>query len=137
MNIKGEIEKYLKLGELKDTVIQLIEAKFELKKLEIQEQIERLVTELVYVLVASFFVLTIAILLSVLLGEGLNQLFHSSWLGYAAVCSLYLILLIIWLTKRLSVKRAIKHRVEKIVDEKTDDISIVKEKSDLTIHKNN
>lgn len=137
MNIKGEIEKYLRLGELKDTFIQLIEAKFELKKLEVQEQIERLVVELIFALVAAFFVLIILILLSVLAGEGLNQLFGSSWLGYATICSIYLLLLVFWLSQRITVKRAIKRKVEKIVDEKVSDISIIKEKTDLTIHKNN
>lgn len=137
MNIKGEIEKYLRLGELKDTFIQLIEAKFELKKLEVQEQIERLVVELIFALVAAFFVLIIAILLSVLAGEGLNQLLHSSWLGYATMCCIYLVSLIFWLSQRITVKRVIKRKVEKIVDEKVSDISIIKEKTNLTIHKNN
>jgi uncharacterized membrane protein YqjE len=118
MNIKTEIEKYLKLGELKNTFVQLVEAKFELKKLELQEKVEQLVTDLVFLLVASFFGFAILLLLSVLLGEGLNQWLGSPWLGYVLVVSLYLLIFIGWVANRTVVKQQIKRRVEELVDEK-------------------
>jgi hypothetical protein len=40
MELKEKILGYLKLDELKDNFLKLIEAKFELKKLEIQEKLE-------------------------------------------------------------------------------------------------
>jgi hypothetical protein len=37
MSIKSSISDYFKIDELKENLIKLIEAKFELKKLEVQE----------------------------------------------------------------------------------------------------
>ena len=59
MSIKSSISDYFKIDELKENLIKLIEAKFELKKLEVQEKIEGLISDIVVkIVMAAFLVLT-------------------------------------------------------------------------------
>ena len=55
MGLKESVSDYLKFDELKENFIKLIEAKFELKKVEIQENIERKLAKILVFIVIGIF----------------------------------------------------------------------------------
>lgn len=109
---------YLKIQELKENVIKLIEAKFELTKLTIQEKIEGLVTHLIHSILTMFFGFMFVIFLSILIAIGLNIWLKSQIWGFVIVTSVFGTLLGIWVFAKNGVKNIIRQTVEKIVDEK-------------------
>ena len=78
--------------KLKENLVKLIEAKFELKKLEVQEKIEGLISGLVVKMAMAVFLVMVFILLNILMAIGINYLTNTIWAGYAILIAIYLIL---------------------------------------------
>lgn len=113
MSLKSSISDFFKFDELKDNFIKLIEAKFELKKLEIQEKFENLITDLIVKISVGIFLFIAFIMANILLSVVLNILLESSWYGFAIVFIIYLtISLIVYLNRD-----ALLHQVQKKVTE--------------------
>ncbi|AFK02951.1 hypothetical protein Emtol_1809 [Emticicia oligotrophica DSM 17448] len=108
---------FLKIGELKENLIKLIEAKFELTKLNVQDKIEGIVVKAVYALMTFILGIVVLIFLSILLALGLNHLLHTTWLGFLIMFGVYALILSIFIFAKDSVQHTIKKRVEEIVDE--------------------
>lgn len=109
---------YLKINELKENVIKLIEAKFELTKLTIQEKIEGIITQLIHTILTMFFGFMFVIFLSILAAVGLNIWLKSQYWGFVIITVIFGGLFGIWIFAKYGVKNAIQQIVEKIVDEK-------------------
>ena len=108
---------FLKIGELKENLIKLIEAQFELTKLNVQDKIEGIVVKVAYALITFILGIVVIIFLSILIALGLNHLIGSSWLGFLIMFGFYILILAIFIFAKDSVQNTIKKRVEEIVDE--------------------
>ncbi|WP_255047346.1 phage holin family protein [Lacihabitans sp. CS3-21] len=117
MSIKSSISDYFKIDELKENLIKLIEAKFELKKLEVQEKIEGLISGIVVKVVMAVFLFMGFLFLNILLAIGINYLTNTSYAGYAIFAAVYLILWYIFNTQKAKVEAIIKNKVAEALDE--------------------
>lgn len=117
MSIKSSISDYFKIDELKENLIKLIEAKFELKKLEVQEKIEGLISGIVVKVVMAVFLFMGFLFLNILLAIGINYLTNTSYAGYAILAAVYLILWYIFNTQKAKVEAIIKNKVAESLDE--------------------
>ncbi|MCR9062963.1 MAG: phage holin family protein [Cytophagales bacterium] len=115
MGLKNSLSDLLKIGEIKDNVIGLIEAKFELKKLEIQEKAERAVADLIYrfifLIVATFSM----VFMLILIAWSVNQWLGEPW-GYVIILAIMLLILLFFHLKRDEVKEQIKEVIQKEMD---------------------
>lgn len=117
MSIKSSISDYFKIDELKENLIKLIEAKFELKKLEVQEKIEGLISGLVVKIVMGVFLVIIFLLLNMLLAVGINYFTNTMWAGYVILMAIYLILWVLFNSQKAKVEAIIKTKVREALDE--------------------
>lgn len=117
MSIKSSISDYFKIDELKDNLVKLIEAKFELKKLEVQEKIEGLISGLVVKIVMGVFLVMVFFFLNILLAVGINYFTETIWAGYAILIAIYLILWFVFNTQKTKVEAIIKQKVGEALDE--------------------
>jgi hypothetical protein len=108
---------FLKIGELKENLVKLIEAKFELTKLDVQDKIEGIAVKAAYALITFILGIVVIIFLSILVAIGINHLLESSWLGFLVMFLLYAIILAIFIFAKEAVLQAIKKKVEKVVDQ--------------------
>ncbi|CAH0996857.1 hypothetical protein EMA8858_02992 [Emticicia aquatica] len=108
---------FLKIGELKENLVKLIEAKFELTKLNVQDKIEGIAVKAAYALITFILGIVVVIFLSILLALGLNHLLESTWLGFLLIFAIYAIILAIFIFAKEAVFKAIKKKVEEVVDE--------------------
>ncbi|MCP9766568.1 hypothetical protein EGI22_01525 [Lacihabitans sp. LS3-19] len=116
MSIKSSISDYLKIDELKENFIKLIEAKFELKKLEVQEKAEDLISELIVKLVLAFFLFIIFILLNVLLALTINYYSNSIWIGFAALIGIYMIVWFVFNAQKQRIADTVGQKVKEAMD---------------------
>lgn len=126
MGLKDSFSKFLRTDEIKYALIGLIEAKLELKKLEVQEILGEQLTNLVYALVLLLIGLMVLFFVSILIASGLNSWLGSVWYGYAIVGVIYVCLLIFWISQELTIKRKIREITEKQLDEQFDKVKFYK-----------
>jgi phage shock protein PspC (stress-responsive transcriptional regulator) len=117
MSIKSSISDYFKIDELKENLIKLIEAKFELKKLVIQEKIEGLISGIAVKIIMGVFLVMVFMFLNILLAVGINYLTHTIWAGYVILIIIYLILWFVFNTQKAKVEVIVKTKVGKALDE--------------------
>lgn len=117
MSIKSSISDYFKIDELKDNLVKLIEAKFELKKLEVQEKIEGLISGIAVKIVMGVFLVMVFMLLNLLLAATINHFTHTFWAGYVILIAVYLILWWVFKTQKAKVETIIKTKIGETLDE--------------------
>lgn len=117
MNLKDDMSDFLKIGELRENIIKLIEAKFELTKLGIQDKIESIAVKVVYALITFILGIVVLIFLSILIAVGFNNLIKSSWAGFLIMFVFYVVILAIFVFAKEKVLTEIKEKVEEVVDE--------------------
>ncbi|WP_304237140.1 phage holin family protein [Jiulongibacter sediminis] len=115
MGLKNSLSDLFKLGEIKDSVIKLIEAKFELKKLEIQEKIERAVADAVFRFIFLVLASVALVFLLMIVAWGLNVWLGAPW-GYVIIFAFLLIFLATLYSKRDTIKTAIREVIQKEMD---------------------
>jgi amino acid transporter len=108
---------FLKIGELKENLVKLIEAKFELTKLNVQDKIEGIAVKVAYALIMFILGIVVVIFLSILISLGINHLLESNWLGFLIMFVFYAIIFIIFIFAKKSVLNIIKKRAEEVFDE--------------------
>jgi uncharacterized membrane protein YqjE len=111
MNIKSSISDYFKIDELKENILKLIEAKFELKKLEIQEKLEGILAGVIVKLALGLFLVMFFIFLNMLLAIGINYLTNTIWAGYAILAAIYLITFLILNTKKDAFEKTVREKI--------------------------
>lgn len=108
---------FLKMSELKENLVKLIEAKFELTKLNVQDKIEGVAVKVVHALLTFILGLVVLVFLSILIAVGLNLLLKSSWAGFLIIFAVYLIVFLLFVFAKDAVISSIKKKVEEVVDE--------------------
>lgn len=111
MNIKENIT------DLRDNVIKLIEAKFELGKLEVQDKVEWVAVKAIYGLLMAFLGLMALIFINIIIAIFINDLLNSQYWGYVICLLLDVLFLFILNFRKEQIQTSIKHIVEKMVDE--------------------
>lgn len=115
MGLRSNISDLLKLGEIKDSVVDLIEAKFELKKIEIQEKAERGISELIFTLGLVILGALVLVFILILAAYGLNV-----WLGTPYGYLIIMILLLITFSSAYANKRTIKEIIRDTIQKEMD-----------------
>ncbi len=123
MGFKDSITDFLKINELRENIIKLIEAKFELTKIEIQEKVEGLVSQLIHSILTLFFAFMLVIFLCILIAVGINKWLESNYWGFVIVTALFLILFLMWFLNNKFFQKQIQQTIEKIIDEKMNEKS--------------
>lgn len=108
---------FFKINELKDNLVKLIEAKFELTKLNVQDKIEGIAVRAVYALFIFILSVVVVVFLSILIAIGINILLNSVWVGFLIMFLLYAIILSIFIFSKEAVLQSIKKQIEKTTDE--------------------
>lgn len=105
MSIKSSISDFFKVEELKENVTKLVEAKIELKKLEVLGKAESLIAKLALNVFFGLILLIVFIFLNILIGLLINHFSHSTWIGFVSVFIFYILLfLIVYLNKETFAK---------------------------------
>lgn len=107
--------KFLKIDELIDTLTEYIKIKLELIKLNMVEELSEIIAHVI----ALFLILTVFMFFlafgSITLGTFLNHLWESSYLGYATVTGVYLVILLffVYLLRSGKLKEAVEEQISK------------------------
>ena len=106
---KSKLYKFLKIDAILENLTALIEARLELAKLEIKEEVAKLGAKIIAGVVFAFLLVMIVIFLSISLATWINYLLESVFLGYVIVTGFYIVVLglliafktRIWLQKKI------------------------------------
>ena len=106
---KSKLFKFLRIDAIIDSLTGLIEARVELAKLEIKEEIAKIGARIIAAIVFSFLVVMIIIFFSISMAALLNWVLESLFIGYAIVTGFYLLVLVllisfkahIWLQRKI------------------------------------
>lgn len=113
--LKDTIFKFLRLDGLVSHLSGYMEARIELVKIEIREDVAKALARAMIFGVVFFFGFMFMIFLSIGLAHYLNVYFNESYIGYWIVAGLYLVGFIIFLIFRKSIlKNFERHLVERI-----------------------
>jgi uncharacterized membrane protein YqjE len=115
VGFKNSISDLFKLGETKDAVIKLVEAKFELKKLEIQEKAERGISELIFTLGLVIFSSVVLVFVLQIVAYCLNLWLGEPY-GLLSVLGFLIILIALVYSERDKIKDKIKNTIQKEMD---------------------
>lgn len=104
-NIKESIFKFLKLDNLVSNLSGYVEAKAELIKIEIREDVARLLSQGIVVITTLVFGLIFLLFFSVGLAQFLNTFFKDSFAGFFIVSGIYLVAFIGFLVFRKTIHK--------------------------------
>jgi hypothetical protein len=107
---------FLKVGELKENLVRLIETRFELTKLEVQDRIEGLVVKAVYTLISFILGIMVFVFLGILLAIGINEWLESTWIGFLILFLFNLLILIVFFLAKEFILSNLKKEVQQIFD---------------------
>ncbi len=111
MGLFDKIGGMLNLNELKDQVLGLMEAKFELKKIELQEKAEEQIAAAFYKLIFVFLGFIILVLLSVWGALALNALIGYPF-GFVLIILFYAFIILVVYLLRKSIAFKIREKLE-------------------------
>lgn len=115
MGLKQNLSDLLRIGDIKDAVIEIIEAKVQLKKIEIQEKAEEGISGLIYGILLASGALLCVIFALILLAYFLNQWLGEPW-GYVINFALAIIALVILKSQKVAIKAKIQEEIIKEMD---------------------
>lgn len=115
MGIKQNIGDLLRVGEIKDSIVEIVEAKVELKKIEIQERAEKTLTTLAYNLFLGLLMLMSFIFLLILLGFLINMSLGAPW-GFIIILSVCIFCLVLAKVYKKPISEKIRKEISKEID---------------------
>ena len=106
---KSKLFKFLRIDAIIENLTGLIEARLELAKLELKEEIAKAGARIIAGVVLAFLLVMIIIFVSITLAAWLNYLLDSMFFGYLIVTGFYLLVLVlliafkahIWLQQKI------------------------------------
>ncbi len=114
-SIKDTIFKFLRLDNLIDNLSGYVEARIELIKIEIREDVAKVLAQALMVVTILFLALIFLLFLSVGLAHFLNSFFVQAYIGYWIVAGIYGIPCLIFILFRKKIGHSFeKHLMEKI-----------------------
>ena len=92
---KSKLFKFLRIDAIIEHLTGLIEARVELAKIEIKEEVSKIGARIIAGVVFAFLLVMIIILFSIALAAWINAMLESGYLGYFIVTGFYLLVLIL------------------------------------------
>jgi len=92
---KSKLFKFLRFDAIIEHLTGLIEAKLELVKLELKEEVARTGARIIAAVVFSFLLVMIVIFISLALATFLNHLIGNPYIGYFIVTGFYILVLVL------------------------------------------
>lgn len=114
-NLKDTIFKFLRLDGVFNHLSGYVEARIELLKIEIREEVAKVVANAMIYAVVFFFATMFMVFLSVGLAHFLNQYFNESYLGYWIVAGLYLVGLLVFMIFRTPILKNFEKHLADII----------------------
>lgn len=102
MNIKSKVLQVLGLDGLIENVKNMIEARTELFKLQIQEHVAKILVKIIPLFILILFLFLLIFFVSFSIGFYLSDLLNNNFYGFGLVAAFYLLLTIILLAMRNS-----------------------------------
>ncbi len=120
---KSKLFKFLRIDAIIENLTGLIEARLELAKLEIKEEVAKAGAKIVAAIIFSFLLVMIIIFFSISVGAMLNGILESNFLGYAIVTGFYILVLVLLITFNAHkwLQRKLEDVLIDIVDTNEDD----------------
>lgn len=115
MGLKQNLNDLLHIGQIKDNVIELIEAKIQLKKLEVQEKAEEGIAGLIYAILLAAGAFLCMLFILILIAYFLNLWLGEPW-GYVIMLGFSIVALLILKNQKESIKAKIKDEIIKEMD---------------------
>ena len=92
---KSRLFKFLKIDSIIENLIGLVEARLELAKIEMKEEVAKIGARIIAAVVFAFLGVMIIIFFSFWMATFINSLLESDWAGFAIVTGFYLVILIL------------------------------------------
>ena len=92
---KSKLFKFLRIDAIIENLTGLIEARMELAKLELKEEVAKAGARIIAGVVLAFLLVMIIIFVSIALATWLNYLLGSMFMGYLIVTGFYLLVLVL------------------------------------------
>ena len=99
-NIKDKILKFLRLDNIIDNASGYVEARLELYKMEIREDMARLLAKALVYMIIGLFGFLLLVFFSIGLAQFLNGYFEKGYAGYWIVASIYGVVVLVFLLFR-------------------------------------
>ena len=100
---KSKLFKFLRIDAILENLTSLIEARMELAKLEIKEEVAKVGARIIAGVVLAFLLVMIIIFMSITLATWLNYLLGSVFFGYLIVTGFYLLVLVLLIAFKVHV----------------------------------
>src|SRR6478735_6843061 len=113
--LKETIFKFLRLDGIFDHLSGYLEARIELLKIEIQEDVAKTIAAALIYGVVFFFATMFMIFLSIGIAQFLNQYFEKNYIGYWLVAGFYLAGFLIFLIFRKEILKKFEKRLTDII----------------------
>lgn len=114
-----KILSFLNVDPIINDLIDIVEAKVELLKIELKEEAAKLATKLISIVVLAILVILIVLFFSFTVATLLNEIINSQFWGYAIVTGFYLLLLIAF--KLFKVGDRLERKIEASLNNLTED----------------
>jgi uncharacterized membrane protein YqjE len=116
--IKESVFKFLKLDNLISNLTGYLESRVELMKLEIREDVARLLSKSIVYAVIILFAFLFLIFFSIGLAQYLNTFFEVSFAGYWIVASIYGITFFVFLLFRKNIHKSFERHLTEMIKRK-------------------
>jgi len=118
VSLKKGIFRLLKFDNIVDALSGYLERKFELLKIELKEDVAKIVSRIIILSVAMLILFMLLLFASFLLATYLNFIFGNNYMGFGIVSLFYLsmFLLLILFKNKLNLEKGIEEYLLKILN---------------------
>jgi len=116
--IKETIFKFLRLDNLMESLSGYIETRIELLKIEIKEDIAKILASALVILIVVFLALIFLLFLSIGFAHYLNTFFEKEHIGYWIVAGIYGLPCLIFVLFRKDIRHSMETHLKKIIQRK-------------------
>jgi hypothetical protein len=112
--MENKFLNFFKLDGLLESLKGYIEARLQILKLDLEEKASGIIASLLFVVLLAFSFIMMLIFLSLALGNYLNSIFNSSYLGFAFLGLFYFVLVVV-LALNITGKGFLHRKVKKLM----------------------
>jgi uncharacterized membrane protein YqjE len=116
--IKETLFKFLRLDNLMENLTGYVEARIELLKIEIKEDVAKVLARTVMILIVALLTVLFVLFLSIGLAQYLNSVFGKNHVGYWMVAGIYGVPCLIFIIFRKSISSMMESRLMKLIKNK-------------------
>lgn len=117
-NIKDSIFKFLRLDNLMENLTGYVEARIELLKIEIKEDIAKVLAKAIMILIVVFLAFIFLLFLSIGFAHYLNNYFDKAQIGYWIVAGIYGVPCLIFILFRKRIGHAMETNLMEMIKRK-------------------